>query len=291
MSGSADKESGGSKFSVRHRTEFEYSEWIVGNVNTLHLEPRDFLFQKTIGSVIRVLPPTRLTRFHDLFGNITHTYEIATQHKRMVVESQIKVVNLPLAIPNEGYSGGMDFHNSPEIEDRCREYLRESRWVSITPEILGQSVDIAASHDAVFEKASAIMRWIYSEFAYEPGTTDAETHMEQSFALRKGVCQDFAHVMLGMCRSLGIPARYASGYIYTGAKDDLVGAQASHAWCEIHLPETGWIGFDPTNAVLADERYIKIAVGRDYGDVAPILGSYRGNAHCTMAVSVAVERL
>jgi transglutaminase-like putative cysteine protease len=135
------------------------------------------------------------------------------------------------------------------------------------------------------------MRWIYSEFSYEPGTTDAETHMEQSFSLRKGVCQDFAHVMLGMCRSLGIPARYASGYIYTGEKDDLVGAQASHAWCEVYLPETGWIGFDPTNAVLADQRYIKIAVGRDYGDVAPILGSYRGNAHCTMAVSVTVELL
>jgi transglutaminase-like putative cysteine protease len=291
VSGSADKESGGSKFSVRHRTEFEYSEWIVGNVNTLHLEPRNFLFQKTIGSVVRVLPPTRLTRFTDLFGNITHTYEIATQHKRMVVESQIKVMNLPLVIPNEGYSGGMDFYSSPEIRDRCREYLQESRWVSITPEILEQAVEISDSHDAVFEKTSAIMRWIYSEFSYEPGTTDAETHMEQSFSLRKGVCQDFAHVMLGMCRSLGIPARYASGYIYTGAKDDLVGAQASHAWCEAYLPETGWIGFDPTNAVLADERYIKIAVGRDYGDVAPILGSYRGNAHCTMAVTVAVERL
>ena len=135
------------------------------------------------------------------------------------------------------------------------------------------------------------MRWIYAEFTYEPGTTDVETHLEQAFALRKGVCQDFTHVMIGMCRSIGLPARYASGYILTSGGYSLVGAQASHAWCEVYLPETGWIGFDPTNAVLADQRYVKIAVGRDYGDVAPVLGSYMGGAGCRMEVEVSVERI
>ncbi len=97
--------------------------------------------------------------------------------------------------------------------------------------------------------------------------------------------------MLGMCRSLGIPARYASGYIYTGEGDSLVGAQASHAWCEVYLPTDGWIGFDPTNAVLADDRYIKVAVGRDYEDVTPIHGEFKGNAECRMDVEVSVKRL
>lgn len=286
-----DRESHGTKFSVRHRTEFEYTEWIVGNANTIHLEPRDFLFQKTLGCVIKILPATRLIRFSDLFGNITHVYEIATQHKRMVVESQIRVINLPLSISNEGYSGGMEFFQTPKIKDRCWEYLQESMWVSKQPDVWKQAIDVTDSESAVFEKAAAIMRWINSEFLYEPGVTDAKTHMEQSFSLRKGVCQDFAHVMLGMCRSLEIPARYASGYIYTGEGDDLVGAQASHAWCEVYLPETGWIGFDPTNAVLADDRYIKIAVGRDYEDVAPIHGSFKGNAECAMKVEVSVKRL
>ncbi len=291
MTQAGEEGSKGTKFSVRHRTEFHYSAWIIGNANTLHLEPRNFLFQKTLGSVIKVLPATRLVRFSDLFGNVTHVYEIGVQHKRMVVESLVRVVNLPLTISNEGYSGGMGYFNSPEIKDRCREYLQESRWVSWQPEIWQQAVDLTHSEAAVFEKAAAIMRWIYTEFSYIPGVTDAETHMETAYILRKGVCQDFAHVMLGMCRSLGIPARYASGYIYTGETDDLVGAQASHAWCEVYLPDTGWIGFDPTNAVLADDRYIKIAVGRDYGDVAPIHGAFRGNAECFMKVEVAVKRL
>ena len=282
---------GGVAFSVRHRTEFHYSDWIVGNANTLHLEPRDFHFQKTTGSVVKVLPATRLTRSADGFGNITHHYEIGTQHKRMVVESQIRVRNLPLFITNEGYSGGMGFYGIPGIAEKFGAYLTESRWVSFSPEIRKHAADVTHSEDAVFEKAAAIMRWINAEFTYEAGVTDAETHPDIALQLRKGVCQDFAHVMLGMCRSLGIPARYASGYIYTGGENALLGAQASHAWCEIHLPETGWIGFDPTNAVLADNRYIKVAVGRDYGDVAPIDGRYRGKADCKMDVEVAVERL
>lgn len=291
MSRQSDRESGGTKFSVRHRTEFHYSNWITGNANTVHLEPRDFLFQKTLGSVVKVLPPTRLSRSTDLFGNITHTYEIGTQHKRMVVESQIRVVNLPLHISSEGYSGGMEFYASPEITDRCRIYLQESPWVSLGTEIWKAAVDVTRSEDAVFGKAAAIMRWIYTAFAYQAGITDAETRLETAFSLRKGVCQDFAHVMLGMCRTLGIPARYASGYIYTGGKNELIGAQASHAWCEVYLPETGWIGFDPTNAVLADDRYIKVAVGRDYGDVAPVRGTFRGIANCRMEVEVSVERV
>ena len=291
MSENNGGESGGTKFSVRHRTEFHYNNWIVGNANTVHLEPRDFLFQKTLSSVVKVIPATRVIRFSDLFRNVTHVYEIGTQHKRMVVESNIRVMNLPLVLPNEGYSGGMDFFQDPGIQDRCWEFLQESRWVSLNTDIWKQAVDVTESEQAVFEKAAAIMRWIHSEFTYEPGVTDAETHLEIAFELRKGVCQDFAHVMLGMCRTLGIPARYASGYIYTGGGDSLVGDQASHAWCEVYLPETGWIGFDPTNAVLADDRYIKIAVGRDYEDVAPINGSFKGKAECIMGVEVSVERL
>lgn len=291
MKTDTDRKPSGSKFSVRHRTEFTYSDWITSNANTAHLVPRDFLFQKTLGSVVKVLPATRLTRSTDLFGNITHVYEISTQHKRMVVESQIRVLNLPLHITNEGYSGGMDYYDSPEITDRCRLFMQKSRWVSLSTEIWKTAVDITRSEEAIFGKAAAIMRWINTEFSYEPGLTDAETHLEAAFKLRKGVCQDFAHVMLGMCRTLGIPARYASGYIYTGGRSALIGAQASHAWCEVYLPETGWIGFDPTNAVLADHHYIKVAVGRDYGDVAPVRGSFRGVASCQMMVEVAVECL
>lgn len=291
MTEGTETDSLGITLAVRHRTMFRYAGAVRNSVNTLHLEPRDFRFQKTLSAFIKVIPATRLRRFDDLFGNVTHHFELGGDHDRLEIESHVKVRNLPLYITDRGYSDGVECYGEPSIRERCRQYLLESRWVSLPPEIWKQAVDLTLAESAVFGKAAAIMRWIYAEFTYEPGTTDVETHLEQAFALRKGVCQDFTHVMIGMCRSIGLPARYASGYILTSGGDSLVGAQASHAWCEVYLPETGWIGFDPTNAVLADQRYVKIAVGRDYGDVAPVLGSYMGGAGCRMEVEVSVERI
>ena len=291
MTGETETDCAGITLAVRHRTVFRYARAVRNSVNTLHLEPRDFLFQRTLSAFIKVIPATRLRRFDDLFGNVTHHFELSSEHRMLEIESMVKVRNLPLHITNRGYSDGMDCYDDPTIREHCWQYLLESRWVSLPPEIWRQALDLTMAETAVFEKAAAIMRWIHEAFTYEPGTTDVETHLEQAFALRKGVCQDFTHVMIGMCRAIGLPARYASGYILTGGRDSLVGAQASHAWCEVYLPETGWIGFDPTNSVLADQRYVKIAVGRDYGDVAPIHGSYIGSAGCRMEVEVLVERL
>jgi transglutaminase-like putative cysteine protease len=291
MTGENETDGAGITLAVRHRTVFRYAGAVHNSVNTLHLEPRDFLFQRTLSAFIKVIPATRLRRFDDLFENVTHHFELNSEHSRLEIESMVKVRNLPLYITNRGYSDGMDCYDEPTIREHCWQYLLESRWVSMPPEIWRQALDLTIAETAVFEKAVAIMHWIHGEFTYEPGTTDVETHLEQAFVLRKGVCQDFTHVMIGMCRAIGLPARYASGYILTGWRDSLVGAQASHAWCELYLPETGWIGFDPTNSVLADQRYVKIAVGRDYGDVAPIHGSYIGSAGCRMEVEVSVERL
>ena len=291
MTDETETDCAGIKLAVRHRTVFRYAGAVRNSLNTLRLEPRDFRFQKTLSAFIKVIPATRLRRFDDLFGNVTHHLELSGEHNKLEIESMVKVRNLPFYITDRGYADGAESYDDPSIRERCWQYLLESRWVSLEPQIWRQALDLTMAETAVFEKAAAVMRWIYAEFTYEPGTTDVETHLEQAFALRKGVCQDFTHVMIGMCRSIGLPARYASGYILTGGGESLVGAQASHAWCEVYLPETGWIGFDPTNAVLADQRYVKIAVGRDYGDVAPIHGSYMGGAGCRMEVEVSVERL
>lgn len=291
MTDGIETDSAGIALAVRHRTVFRYAGAVRNSENTLHLEPRDFRFQKTLSAFIKVIPATRLKRFDDLFGNVTHRFELDGAHDRLEIESRVKVRNLPLYITDRGYSDGAEFYDDPAVQERCGQYLLGSRWVSLEPEIWKHALDLTTGESAVFEKAAAVMRWIYAEFTYEPGTTDVETHLEQAFEQRKGVCQDFTHVMIGMCRAIGLPARYASGYILTGGGESLVGAQASHAWCEVYLPETGWIGFDPTNAVLADQRYVKIAVGRDYGDVAPIHGSYTGGAGCRMEVEVSVERI
>jgi transglutaminase-like putative cysteine protease len=281
----------GMKLAVFHRTVFHYGMPVTHSVNTLHLEPRTFPYQKTIGALIRVIPATRVRRFTDLFQNITHHFELPGAHSKLEIESRIKVHNLPLDISVASRAATLDGYGDSSIREQVWPYLQESRWVSRHPEVWRQAVDVTAPFKAVFDQANALMEWVYREFRYESGVTSVNTHLEEAFQMRRGVCQDFTHVMLGLCRAVGIPARYASGYLYNGPRDTLVGAQASHAWAEVYLPAAGWIGFDPTNNTLADERYVKISVGRDYEDVAPVRGSYNGTAHCRMEVQVEVEKI
>ncbi len=279
------------KLSVVHRTAFHYAGPVTQSVNTLHLEPRTFPYQKTISALIRVIPATRVRRFTDLFQNITHHFELQGPHARLEIESRIKVHNLPLDISAKSREATLAALDDPSIRELTWQYLQESRWVSSHPEVWRQAVDVSSPHLSIYDRATALMGWIHQEFRYQPGATNVNTHLEDAFALRCGVCQDFTHVMLGLCRAVGIPARYASGYLYNGPRDSLVGAQASHAWSEVYLPEAGWIGFDPTNNTLADERYVKVAVGRDYEDVAPVRGNYNGTCHCRMEVHVEVAKI
>ncbi|GAA5483720.1 transglutaminase family protein [Haloferula sargassicola] len=288
---SSGKPATGPKFNVVHRTTFIYGAPVKDSVNSLHLEPRTFPFQKTIMATIRVLPATRLRNYADLFGNITHYFEVLQPHERLEIESRFRVVNLPLDIPAAAREAEMDCYSDAETQERIWAYLQESRFVSRHPELWRQAIDLTRDVSKVYDRATRIMEWIHENFTYEAGSTHVSTHLEEAFAGRRGVCQDFTHVMLGLCRAIDIPARYASGYLYNGPRDSLVGAQASHAWPEVYLPAVGWVGFDPTNNCLADERFIKVAVGRDYDDVAPIKGSYRGTAHCRLSVTVDVEKL
>jgi transglutaminase-like putative cysteine protease len=264
---------------------------VTNSVNTLHLEPRTFPYQKTIGALVRVIPATRVRRFTDLFQNITHHFELPAPHAKLEIESRIRVHNLPLDISSMSRRATLAGYDDPSIREQIWPFLQESRWVSRHPEVWRQALDVTREFVSVFDQASALMAWIHKNFRYEPGVTTVSTHLEEAFAMRQGVCQDFTHVMLGLCRSVDIPARYASGYLYNGPRDSLVGAQASHAWAEVYLPGAGWIGFDPTNNTLADERYVKIAVGRDYDDVAPVRGNYHGTGHCRMEIQVEVEKI
>lgn len=279
------------RLSVLHRTTFHYPSPVTHSVNTLHLEPRTFPYQKTIGALIRVMPATRVRRFTDLFQNITHHFELPAAHTKLEIESRIRVHNLPLDIPQSSKAATLADYNDPSIREQIWQYLQESRWVSRHPEVWRQAIDITQGMTSVFDKTSALMAWIHREFRYEAGVTNVNTHLEEAFEMRHGVCQDFTHVLLGLCRAVDIPARYASGYLYNGPRDTLVGAQASHAWAEIYLPAAGWIGFDPTNNTLADERYVKVAIGRDYEDVTPVRGNYHGTGHCRMEVQVLVEKV
>ncbi len=278
---------------VHHRTEFRYSSLVWDSVNDLHLRPLETRFQHCESSTIAVLPATRLSHYEDLHQNTVHHFEVPDRHDRLVIDSRATVTT----------NGKVDFNALPygfshtglkqlKGHEECHPYLQNSHYVEVTPDNWRMALDIQDFSTDVFQTAYAIMEHIFVQFEYRAGLTNVTTHANEVIAHRYGVCQDFAHAMAALCRSLGIPCRYVSGYFFDATRDHhLRGSAASHAWVEVYLPDHGWIGLDPTNNKVIDETYIAVAVGRDYRDVAPVAGTYYGGGFSTLDVKVTVDRI
>lgn len=275
---------------VLHRTRYVYRVPVTDSYNQVRLRPATEDPKRLSFFLLRVHPPQRLRHFRDDFFNYVQWFEMPEPHNELIIESQSRLHT------TSQYGGGVkplgisfaDITAGGQI-DMLHPFLTSSRYITVDQEIWRLSIDARDGRKDVFETAEAMMRFVYQNWTYSPNITSSSTHMSEVLHERQGVCQDFAHVMIGLCRSQNIPARYVSGYIYNGPNAHLRGAQASHAWCEVWLPGRGWFGLDPTNNTLADERYIKIATGRDYEDAAPIRGSFNGPPGATSALQVTVE--
>jgi len=278
---------------VHHRTEFRYSSPVWDSVNELHLHPLETRWQHCESSIIAVFPATRLTHYEDLHQNTVHHFEIPERHDRLVIESRT-IVATHGKVDFEALPYGFHHRLLPRLKghEECFPYLQESAYVEVNPEIWRLAVDIQDFSEDVFQTAYAVMEYIFQNFEYRFGSTTVSTHANEVLAKRRGVCQDFAHAMAALCRSIGIPCRYVSGYFFDATRDHhLRGSEASHAWVEVYLPDHGWIGLDPTNNKVVDQTYVTLAVGRDYRDVTPVAGTFYGAGTSSLDVKVTVERL
>jgi transglutaminase-like putative cysteine protease len=282
----------GTKLQVTHRTLFEYAAPVIDSVNTLHLEPRTFPFQRTISATIRIMPPTRMRRFSDLFQNITHHFEMLKPHTRLEVQSRLRVHNLPLFIPERSREATKNDLADPSTRERTWQFLQDSNLISHHSGIWHTAVDLIQGLDSLHDQALAFMHWIHQNFHYQPGATMVNTSLANSFEMRAGVCQDFAHFMLACLRSVGVPARYVSGYLETAPPEGmerLTGADASHAWVSVFCgEEAGWVDLDPTNELIPGERHGTVAWGRAFSDGSPLRGVTRGAGGQTLQVAVDV---
>lgn len=274
---------------ILHQTQYRYSRPVSRNVNELRLHPASGDPQRIQFCVLKVLPAARLRTYRDLRMNRVHFFEIHEPHEALLIELQARV-RTQTQYPEGRLPLGTSFDDLGEaVPDAYREFLLGSRYVSIDPDFWRLAIDIREDRTDVFETARAIMSHIHTHWRYEPQSTVVNTHALEVLKSRRGVCQDFSHLMLSLCRTLGIPARYVSGYLFNGNDAHLRGAQASHAWCEVWLPGLGWYGLDPTNNQIADERYVKIATGRDYHDAAPVTGTFFALPDTLTTLSVHVE--
>ncbi|MCB1087136.1 MAG: transglutaminase family protein, partial [Verrucomicrobiae bacterium] len=278
---------------VHHRTEYHYTSPVTDSINELRLCPQNTRWQTCESSFISVLPSARLSHYEDLNFNTVHHFEVPQVHQRLVIDSRATVTTRE-KVDFERLPYGFSHRDLPNCRrlEECHPYLQDSAYVERTPEVWRQALDIQGISDDVFQTSYAIMEHIFQNYTYRSGSTTVSTHASEVVERRTGVCQDFAHAMVALCRAIGIPARYVSGYFFDATRDHhLRGSEASHAWAEIYIEGSGWIGLDPTNNKVVDGTYIVLATGRDYRDVAPVVGSYYGAGRSAMVVSVKVERI
>lgn len=272
------------KWEIFHRTQYTYASPVSESFNEVHLHPVSDEWQQVSDFLLRILPATRLRHHRDFYSNVVHHFDIPELHQMLVVESFLHVTTRtrpPLGVTETPFP--LARIGEAAREPRVFDFLQESRFVDLSPETWRLALDATAGAADTWQAALAIMGFIHGHIKYESKSTHVHTHMSGALKGRRGVCQDFAHIMLGLCRAVKIPALYVSGYLATEI------ASATHAWVEVLIPGIGWRGLDPTNNRQIDETYIKIAVGRDYADVSPVTGNYKGTTERKMEVSVKIK--
>jgi transglutaminase-like putative cysteine protease len=280
------------RIAVTHVTRLDFGSEVRETVMDAHLGPRDDVDQRVAHFSMRLEPAGHVRRYEDGFGNVAHLLTNMRPHTFLQVSTESEV-HTYMTDP---------FQLAPR-PPRPPDVFHLADCLDPSPLVPRLAVldEMAApfrtnDNNDFFDTLQRMTELIHRDFTYQSGVTDVTTSIEQIVEGRQGVCQDFTHLLLGMCRSIGIPARYASGYIAERGKSADAnapsrGVGASHAWVEAFTSTHGWRGFDPTNNLVANEYYVKIAIGRDYSDVPPTRGTYHGGPGETLSVAVTAHAL
>lgn len=289
------------RYHVEHTTSYTYSDPVPVCHNEIHLVPRGLPRQRILSNAITVKPqPSSLSTHTDAFGNTVGYFSIQEPHEQLTVASSSSVEVLApepwQQLPPRGWDlvrDDLDRATGPEAL-QAKQFRFESPLVRTLEPLAAWAAEIFPPGRPWAEAVVDLTRRIYREFVYDPTATTTSTPVEEVFRLRRGVCQDFAHLQIACLRSLGLAARYVSGYIANTrapGERELVGADASHAWLSVWGGESGWLDLDPTNDCVPGSQHVTLGWGRDYADVCPIKGVYVGGGSHSMDVAVHVTPL
>jgi len=280
-------------YSIRHVTRFRYSTPVRESVMELRMQPRSEGQQTLRSFHINTNPRTQLYAYTDHFGNAVYHFNVLRSHDELLIEALAVVEFLrPLPLPEAADALEWQRYNAYNLTDEHFDLLEPSKFAHASPALQGfmRDKNLETPQADPLTALKRLNATIHDSFEYEVGITQVHSPIDHALGERRGVCQDFSHIMIAVARSWGIPARYVSGYLHHRPHaGDRSGADATHAWMEAWLPSLGWVGFDPTNNVLAGERHVRAAAGRDYADVPPTRGTYKGGAESELAIAVSVE--
>jgi transglutaminase-like putative cysteine protease len=278
-------------YTIRHVTKFSYDTPIAESVMEVRMQPRSDGTQRCLHFGLSTTPASRVLMYQDQDGNTVHHFNIPARHSRLSLRAEALVEcaarpDLPPAIDGNGWARLDEMTAAGEYWD----LLHPSSFASPTPLLseLARQIALERGPDPL-QMLSRLTGTLFDTFAYAPMSTRVDSPIDDALQARQGVCQDFAHIMIALVRPLGVPCRYVSGYLFHRASDnDRSPESATHAWVEALLPDLGWVGFDPTNNLIAGDRHVRVAVGRDYVDVPPTRGVYQGASAVRSELAVAV---
>jgi len=276
------------RFHVTHTTRYAYEAAVSHSLTEVRLTPRNFDGQRVIESQLRVLPDAAfMHQRKDYYGNDVTSLELLERHEHLEITAESTV---DVQAPTNGSLASIAWDEARErIAVEASEFVYNSPYVPATPQIVEYAQKTFVPGRDLLEAAQELMHRIHEDFKYRPQSTSVSTPLADVMRHRRGVCQDFAHVMIGAIRSQRLAARYVSGYVRPGPK--VQGAQASHAWVSVFFPGSGWMCFDPTNDLMVSDNHITLAWGRDYADVTPVKGISLGGGSQTVKVEVYVKAL
>ncbi len=288
-------------YKVTHKTTYKYEEPVSLCHNETHLIPRDLPYQERLGYEIEILPePAVQQEREDFYGNTVSYFALQNNHKYLEViarsEVQVSAPEPPDLKESPPWEVARDaiLHDPDSGFMSVREFVFDSLRIYAFSDLEAYAQVSFTPNRPLLEATMDLTSRIHKDFKFDPEATNVSTPLETILKKRRGVCQDFAHLAIGCLRSLGLAARYISGYLETlppPGQPKLVGADVSHAWVSVFCPEQGWIDFDPTNNQIPTSQYITLAWGRDYSDVSPLKGIiFGGGKKNTLSVSVDVER-
>ncbi|MCU0704242.1 MAG: transglutaminase family protein [Fimbriiglobus sp.] len=285
------------RYAITHVTTYSYTEPVSLCQNVAHLFIRPSAHQRAESSELVIAPePAFLEVRPDYFGNPTHFFTIQEPHRELKVTARHRVTVLPSLPPAdnnpwEGVRDRLPRHTAPAWLD-AYQFTFDSRYATTEPRYAAYAAESFTPNRPIIDAAAELVARIHREFVYDPRATTVSTPVSEVFEKRRGVCQDFAHFLLACLRSLGLAARYVSGYLSTlppPGRPRVVGADATHAWVSLFCGDAGWVDFDPTNDQIPTDRHVLLAWGRDYEDVSPLKGVILGGGQHTVTVSVDVR--
>jgi transglutaminase-like putative cysteine protease len=283
------------RYRITHLTEYTYAPPAYESFNEVRLRPVSDGMQTCVGFNLSIDPPATVIAFEDYYGNSVHDFGIPYMHDRLCIEATSDIITFAGAAEHlTGPRQGED-DRSPSLvaleqdeyfADENAEFLHPSSYVALgnSTARIAEALLAADPETTAYTFLRTAAAYVHDHFEYRVGATNVRSTIDDLLQGGSGVCQDFSHLLISLCRHVGLPARYVSGYL-----GNVAASAASHAWAEAFIPPYGWVGIDPTAGTPSTGRHVKVAVGRDYADVSIVRGTYRGGAASSLNVSVQCE--